>query len=106
MVSGGAFGSQIPLMRLSRASNPKIAITPPEILLIQNSQAGVNLRRRRLRLPVRKHHQSVEPEKTPRTTSAAERKLWVVAPTPRPAKTAAKERIVSGFVRVRRKVEA
>ena len=40
---------------------------------------------------VRIIHHSVEPENTPSTTAAAEKKLLLALPTPIPAKMAAKE---------------
>jgi len=55
---------------------------------------------------VRIIHHSVEPENTPSTTAAAEKKLLLALPIPIPAKMAAKERIVRGLVSVNKNVEA
>src|SRR6266567_5806692 len=96
-------------LRLNRVSNPKSIMTPPEILFSQSSQrdepAIENLPRNRLIPPVSRNHQSIEPENTPPMTSRAANVLFDPPPTPRLAKMAAKEMIVSGLVRVSSNVE-
>ena len=55
---------------------------------------------------VLKHsHHSREPVKTPKTNKNADDTFSPDAPAPRPAKTAAKDRIVIGLVSVSSKVE-
>lgn len=51
-------------------------------------------------------NQDNEPMKTPKTKDIADWKSLPVLARPRPANNAAKERIVIGFVRVRKNVEA
>jgi hypothetical protein len=57
-------------------------------------------------LPLKMSHHRDEPIKTPKTTAPADMKLSLVAARPKPAIIAAKERIVIGFVSVRKNVEA
>src|SRR5512143_69908 len=58
-----------------------------------------------LKTPTRRSHQIAEPRNTPSTSIPAEVKPPLVPAKPNPAKTAAKEKIVIGFVSVRRNVE-
>ncbi len=51
-------------------------------------------------------NQKDEPMKTPRTKDPADMKFPPVLARPKPANTAANERIVMGFVSVRKNVEA
>ncbi len=51
-------------------------------------------------------HQVQEPPNTPKTMSPAEEKLPSEVAKPNPLKIAAKDRIVIGLVRVRKRVEA
>jgi hypothetical protein len=77
----------------------------PETLLTHRKPPAESFGRKRPVPPLNTSHQAAEPRKTPRTSSAAERAS--LAPvTPRPANIAAKERIVVGFVSVRKNVEA
>ena len=98
--------SYLRLNKESKAPIPKSVIMPPEILLIQRSHCESIFFRSKLIMLVNIIHHSAEPEKTPRTTMVADRKLSLVLPTPIPAKIAAKERIVRGFVSVSKNVDA
>ncbi len=90
----------------SKATVPKSVIIAPEILFINRSHWEFIFFRSRLMPLVRIIHHKVEPEKTPSTTTVAEKKLLLALPTPIPAKMAAKERIVRGLVSVNNNVEA
>jgi len=59
-----------------------------------------------LTVPLKISHHRVEPINTPKTNIAGETWFQFVLPTPNPAYIAAKERIVIGFVAVKRNVEA
>ena len=88
-----------------RGTIPKIVIIAPETRLIHKSHRVFNLFLNRLMTLVRIIHQRFEPENTPSTTTVAETKFLLVLPTPIPAKMAAKERMVSGLVSVKKNVE-
>jgi hypothetical protein len=82
-------------------------MTVPEILLTHRNPRTESLVRKRLVAPLSTTHHAAEPRNTPRTSNIAERALPLASPaTPRPANIAAKERIVVGFVSVRKNVEA
>ena len=93
------------LNREIRAAIPKIVIIVPETRLIHKSHWAFNFFLKRLMALVSIIHQRVEPENTPRTTAVAEIKFLLALPTPMPAKMAAKERMVSGLVSVKKNVE-
>lgn len=65
----------------------------------------LNLLLNKVKILTRDSHQRPEPRKTPRTKIPADSALPLAPARPRPAKTAAKEKIVMGFVSVRRNVE-
>ena len=54
---------------------------------------------------LRNSHQAAEPRNTPATSQQAAARSPPAATTPRPAKMAANDRIVIGFVMVRKNVE-
>src|SRR5579859_1309008 len=93
------------LLKLSNANSPNKIMMTPEALLIHRNHCAVNLSRSQLIAPVKTHHHSAEPRNTPHTTSNAVSGLFACPPTPMPAKMAANERIVSGLVKVSKKVE-
>ena len=78
----------------------------PEILFIPSNHREENFLRSRLMPVVSTHHHKDEPANTPSTTIVAEAVLLFVPPIPNPAKMAANERMVRGFVSVSTKVEA
>src|SRR5262249_15219161 len=88
---------------LAIASRPKRKITAPEIRFTQTSAAGRKRERSNVTPPLNSSHHSADPRKTPATSTAADRVDPLLA-TPNPAKIAAKERMVVGFVRVSRNV--
>ncbi len=81
-------------------------MTVPETLLTHRKPLAESLARRRLAAPLSTNHHAAEPRNTPTTSTIARRASPPASPAPRPAKIAAKERIVVGFVSVRRNVEA
>src|SRR5207244_11595823 len=54
---------------------------------------------------LRSTHHRADPTRTPRTSTTAAPEALPVVPTPKPAKIAAKERIVGGLARVRATAE-
>lgn len=92
--------------KLRRAARPKPAITAPEHLLTHCSPCGSSLSRKTPTLLLKMNHHSDEPMKTPRTTAPADMKPPLEPARPKPAITAAKKRIVIGFVSVKKNVEA
>jgi len=93
-------------LRLRKAIRPNPPIIMPEILFTQRNLWGVNLVRNRLTPLLKINHHRAEPISTPKTNTAAEAQPPLAPPTPNPANIATKERIVMGFVIVRKKVEA
>ena len=78
---------------------PNAKISAPVPRLIHVSARIVTRDRSAATTAVRINHQSVEPHHTPRVISAAS--IALSATIPSPAKAAANERIVIGFVIVR-----
>src|SRR5262245_45068783 len=89
---------------LASASSPKRKITAPEMRFTQTSAAGRKRERSNVTPLLNDSHHSADPTKTPRTSTPAASVEPLLA-TPNPAKIAAKERIVVGFVKVSRNVE-
>src|SRR5262245_27959466 len=89
---------------LASASRPKRKITAPEMRFTQTSAAGRKRARRSVTTPHNSSHHKADPRKTPTTSTPAESVDPLLA-TPNPAKIAAKERIVVGFVSVSKNVE-
>jgi anaerobic magnesium-protoporphyrin IX monomethyl ester cyclase len=85
--------------------NPKPPSTTPETRLIQRMPAAFMRPLNRLLADERMIHQAMEPEKTPATRPPAAICPEPALPSPMPANTAAKERMVMGLVRVRKKAE-
>ena len=77
----------------------------PAILLIHCNSFRLNRLLKTLNTPTRESHQSREPRNTPRIKIAAERMFPLVPAIPNPAKTAARDKMVMGFVSVRKNVE-
>jgi hypothetical protein len=69
------------------------------------NRPGVSDRRKNPTAPLRISHHRAEPRKTPPTIITADQRSPAVVPSPNPAKTAAKETIVIGFVSVRASVD-
>jgi hypothetical protein len=90
---------------LASAKIPKPTNTAPDTLLTILNDPRFNLGPRSETPPLSTSHQRAEPRITPATIHAADARQPVLA-SPRPAKTAAKERIVIGFVIVKKTVEA
>ena len=93
------------IARLRSESTPSPASSAPESRFTQRSRAGVSARRKNPTVPLSRSHQSADPRKTPQTMRTADPRSPAVVPRPRPAKTAAKERIVVGLVSVSASVE-
>src|SRR5688500_17934156 len=91
--------------RLRSESTPSPASRAPESRFTQRSRAGVSARRKNPTVPLSKSHHSADPKKTPPTMRMADPRSPAVVPSPRLAKTAAKERIVVGLVSVSASVE-
>src|ERR687889_2318656 len=87
------------------AATPKARIAAPETTFTALMPRGPTLPRRRLTAVLKSNHHKAEPKNTPPTSSTTE-KASAFAPTPTAAKIAAKDRIVVGFVSVRKSVEA
>jgi hypothetical protein len=98
--------SYLYLIRLNKATIPKMMITIPEILFTQRSPVTLSFSPNIPTPLLRRSHHSVEPINIPRTNVPAEKKLPFELPTPNPATTAVKKRTVRGLVRVKKKVEA
>jgi hypothetical protein len=77
----------------------------PDILFAHRNLSGVNFFSKKLTPPLRIHHHRADPMKTPKTSIPAEEYSLFTLPTPKPAKIAAKDRIVIGFVRVRKNAD-
>ena len=77
----------------------------PEILFTITKEPALNFDLKRFTPPLRISHQNADPMRTPRTIRVADNILAFVTPKPSPANTAAKERMVVGFVMVRKRVE-
>src|SRR5262245_48630211 len=89
---------------LASENRPKRRITTPEIRFTQTSAAGRKRERSSVTLPLSSSHHNADPRKTPATSTVAASVDPLLA-TPNPAKIAAKERMVVGFVRVSKNVE-
>ena len=61
--------------------------------------------RKMLKMTTRKTHQSAEPRKTPRIRAPEDKTLPLTPASPKPTKTAAKENMVIGLVKVRKNVD-
>ncbi len=92
--------------KLKRAIKPKPAIIAPEILFTHCRPRESNFSRNTSTLLHNISIQDDEPMKTPTTKAPADRKSPPVLARPKPANIATKERIVIGFVSVRKNVEA
>src|SRR5512135_2282266 len=89
----------------SSASTPEPPMTMPAILFTHSSIRLSKRFRKRLTAPIRISHQRPEPRKTPAINTVADSRLPRVSARPNPAKTAAREKMVRGLVRVRKNVE-
>lgn len=87
------------------AIRPNAKIMIPENLLIQSKTLGVSFAFSKLTVLLRTSHHTAEPANPVTTREAAEPESTNVLPSPRLAKTPTKERIVIGFVRVKKKVD-
>ena len=92
---------------------PEMAITPnaimiaPEIRLTQRNRSMVRKRCPRALVAVlNNHHQAPDPENTPNTNISPSTFDISPLPSPNPAKIAVNDKMVNGFVKVRKSVEA
>jgi hypothetical protein len=77
----------------------------PEILLTHfNSRSVFFLRKKWIALLTKNHHK-VDPMNSPRTNAMTEVRYPYILVPPKPAKTAAMDRNVTGFVKVTKNVE-
>jgi hypothetical protein len=87
------------------AAIPKPRMIDPEMRFTQSSPERFIRFLSRLVATLRITHQPDDPRKTPKTVIPAEEYPPLRLTKPKPAKMAAKDSIVSGLVRVRKKVE-
>jgi hypothetical protein len=87
------------------AAIPNPRMINPEMRFIQRRTMRLIRFRSRLVTPLRSTHQHADPKKTPRTVTAAVEKPPPTFTRPKPANMAAKDKIVSGLVRVSKNVE-
>lgn len=92
-------------MSPNRSKTPNTVITTPEIWVILCITRLFNFLRNKLANQLIVNHQMVDPRKTPVTTRTAKvcPPSWFIKP--KPAKAAAKARMVTGLARVRKNVE-
>jgi hypothetical protein len=93
------------LKMLTKAKMENPIRIAPDILFTTPRESLLNLDRNSETPALRANHHKVEPSTTPATISAGEAEPPLELARPRPAKTAAKERIVIGFVMVKKTVE-
>src|ERR1700686_4114889 len=93
------------LKMLTKAKIPNPASIAPEIPFTTLSESPLNLERNSETPALRINHHDVDPSTTPAIIRAAETWPPLELARPRPAKTAAKERMVIGFVMVNKTVE-
>ena len=82
----------------------KIKIAPDSVLTILSDRSVKRALKKEM-LPLKANHQLDEPRTTPATNAIAETKSRLELKRPTPANTAAKDRMVRGFVRVKNTVE-
>lgn len=88
-----------------RAIRPKVTMINPAMRLIQVIVFCPTFLRKNVTPSLKINHHRVAPIKIPVTRTAASANFSDTSTSPRPAKTAIKDRIVSGFERVKKKVE-
>src|SRR5204863_7034210 len=86
--------------RLAKATTPKPTSMAPDRRLIHRNRCGVTRARTRATPLLRSTHHRADPTRTPRTSTTAAPEARPIVPTPKPAKIAAKERIVGGLASV------
>jgi hypothetical protein len=87
------------------ASSPKLISTVPESRLIHAMALAFRRELNRLVISERKVHQAMDPENTPAIRHRAAMWSVPIRPSLIPANMAIKERMVIGFVRVRKSAE-
>ena len=90
---------------LANAEIAKTTRIAPDSLFTIRSESLVNFALKSDTPPLNASHQSAEPRTTPATNDVAETKSRLALNSPTPANTATKDRIVIGFVSVKKTVE-
>ena len=90
---------------LRKASNPKVRMIIPDILFTIANEALLNCDLKKPTPVLRISHHIAEPSTTPTTINTADKVLPLEFANPSPAKTAMNDKIVVGFVSVRKTVE-
>jgi hypothetical protein len=90
---------------LANAENANTIRIAPESLFTIRSESLVNLALKSETPPLNANHQIAEPKTTPATNAVAETKSRLELKRPTPANTATNDKIVTGFVIVKKTVE-
>lgn len=93
------------MRRLKRITSPNPVMRTPEILLTHFNSRLVFFRRKKWILLLTKNHHSADPINSPRTNAMIGVRYPYILVFPKPAKTAAMDRNVTGLVRVTKNVE-